>query len=686
MRARRIPVGRRVIMAALAAMCLDLVTPRAQTAAASGLTSPLPVTSHLSAVIRRGLVPSYDVVSFLGQQTGHVAGTVGNEGVVWSTTTGGATWTRSAVGPVQATALDFTSARVGWILGSPTNVHCPANGCPNVLYRTTSGGKRWQAALPLGAASRASLDLTAVDFLTAHLGYGLGDQGRCGRWIDCNTTLYRTLDGGQHWTAVPMHGFAPSSLQFLTTSLGFVGGFQCGAKVCHAAVLSTTDSGQSWAMRELPVPPYPESAASVHVDFVDPQHGWVLATPPEGTSMGGEFGPLFATRNGGRTWHVEQSTFTWGLQPDTGLYEPGFPLTITFASRTTGWIPVSAGASGGAGGVDVTTDSGRTWTRLGAYALWSMTSLTAAGPDRAWAVGSPKMGGPSFVVELSPNGSLRRQVLPALAPDAGIALTGPTTSLGIGLPSSPGAVLASQGGRSTWRQESVLSHVSVPQAIGVPAGRRGRKLGWVIAQMWPSKPVPSTQWAIWRTWDSGRTWDRVHQAASDLLGVSFFPHGQGIAIQSASFGGPNAAYVVTTHNGGVTWTRRAAAPVEGELMAAAFPSARTGYAATLQTGGQAFTVWTTTDGGLRWHILGTLPFGNGSPALLDFPTPRVGWLAVGSTLYRTHDSGQTWTKIFLGETVPTAISFLGSNRGAMVLPSGSVLRTSNGGQTWTRAS
>jgi hypothetical protein len=110
----------------------------------------------------------------------------------------------------------------------------------------------------------------------------------------------------------------------------------------------------------------------------------------------------------------------------------------------------------------------------------------------------------------------------------------------------------------------------------------------------------------------------------------------------------------------------------------------------------------TTDGGVNWTLLsmttlgnpppeagvGELPNGNGVAAMF-FIDEENGWLGLtspGENLFRTSDSGVTWTFVsVLDPGVPvTAIDFTDASHGTFTTPDGD-WTTSNGGDTWTPA-
>jgi photosystem II stability/assembly factor-like uncharacterized protein len=648
----------------------------AGTALGAGV-APLHVIASVAARLATAPVVTYTAVDFVDGRAGFVGGESGRRGAVWRTTDAGRTWHVAALGPVSPTALDFVDAMDGFALAAPTDMHCPADGCPNVVLATTDGGRAWHDALSEAAAASRSLFLNAIAFTTGREGYALGERHGCHGAITCNTGLYRTENGGRTWTALGLGGVLPTSVHFATATTGAVGGFACAQGDCRAVVLTTTDAGRRFTLRHLPLPPYPEdSVGSVDVDDTNAEDGFVLATPPGGTAMGGGFGPLLGTTDGGRTWTEEHASFAWGSAPRGAL--PGFPGDLAFTSARTGWLAVAAGAGSGVGGVDLTRDGGVHFSRIGGLQGWSITQVAPAGPHQAWAVGAPKLFGASFVVHLWSDGRTV-EALPAPAPEAAVALLDGGGALGVGLPAAPGAILARTGANAPWR---VVAHL--PVAALTPTIAAVRPPSGTTAAAWVEGEVQgTTTWAIWQSTDGGHRWRRVRVADHPWIGLAFFPGGLGVAVESSSFAGSSPARLVTTRDGGRTFVPGPPVPVGAELMAASFATARIGYVVTLDPGANEYTVWRTTDGAERWRRLGALPF-TGSTVLLDASGRGAVWLYADGDLDRSMDDGAEWTRATL-DAAPAAMSFLGPERGMLVGESTAPLTTADGGRVWSRA-
>jgi photosystem II stability/assembly factor-like uncharacterized protein len=314
-------------------------------------------------------------------------------------------------------SLQMTSAGTGWALRWTGN---PAVGSPHLVpARTTDGGHTWATVTPPGAgsllsslfssavlyalsSSRAWLAVTKgnatetgvnrtevyttanggrtwttsallkvpgfADFLTApdpHDGWLLEDLGAesAGGIIMAYAAIYRTADGGRHWSKVaatqapPGIGVSKSGipvqcdkagLVFTTPKVGWLAGAGSCPKVTYALRVSR-NGGTHWAGQSLGLPS--DSCVTYGCEVSDPQFfgrtGFVtLVRPPAA--------PFFLTSsNLGETWRTEALPSGGGTAP-----------RIQFFSPRDG-VLVSAGSQGVIGSTFYTTGSGgRSWTAV----------------------------------------------------------------------------------------------------------------------------------------------------------------------------------------------------------------------------------------------------------------------------------------------------------------------------------
>ncbi len=281
---------------------------------------------------------------------------------------------------------------------------------------TLDGGDSWLVRTPPGLATgtsdRSIAQLAAVSTADAWVSYAGVTSGS-------PQTLVATRDGGRQWTRV---GWLPSpncTLQFLTAKVGWCV-TTLGAMGSEAVtVYRTTDGGQHWTLKSASAsPPHSGTPGSLpvgcdkYVAFTAPTVGWAAFLCPIGLS------PIYESVDGGRTW-TRQSVAA--LPASYRLGSVGDDL----------WngAPVAVGAIAAAGltvedpGVRSlvyrSTDGGRTWSPVslpGTPRQWSVdvvtpttwklssgrTVLTTTDAGVSWVtvtsnLAFPVQGGPQYV-------------------------------------------------------------------------------------------------------------------------------------------------------------------------------------------------------------------------------------------------------------------------------------------------
>ncbi len=151
---------------------------------------------------------------------------------------------------------------------------------------------RWQEIF-----SPTTKDLRKVSFLDGRRGWVCGNRG----------AILKTTDGGNVWT-VQDAGIDKDiqDIFFLNERLGWSLAFEPFVDTLTwygTKILRTTNGGSTWANRQYAVSG--EFFSSIH--FLDSLRGW----------MGGEFGHIVRTSDGGATWfpaEVDSSNFAhWGI-------------------------------------------------------------------------------------------------------------------------------------------------------------------------------------------------------------------------------------------------------------------------------------------------------------------------------------------------------------------------------------
>lgn len=226
---------------------------------------------------------------------------------LFETRDGGTTWQPVADLPVLAPSwvcgLSVVNASVAYASG--TNEPFPTFNRPPRMMKTVDGGESWTA---WDMTPHASL-LVDTYFTSPDRGWVVGGQIQPGvpiegddEWAkrgNVKPVVLFTEDGGQTWVdrvadikdEFPL-GEWGWKIQFISDQVGFVAlenGFA-------AAILKTTDGGESWKRLEVKDP---QGNANLEgVGFVDENHGWVGGWG----SADFEQGSTSETKDGGVTW------------------------------------------------------------------------------------------------------------------------------------------------------------------------------------------------------------------------------------------------------------------------------------------------------------------------------------------------------------------------------------------------
>jgi photosystem II stability/assembly factor-like uncharacterized protein len=333
--------------------------------------------------------------------------------------------------------------------------------------------------------------------------------------------------------------------------------------------------------------------------MTSPTTGWTLRWIKWGVNDS----ELARTTDGGRTWTDVTPPAAAALLslPDT--------LTPVLLARDSehAWLALCcAGQTATSAGmlteVFSTSDGSRTWTEsepLHGPAYGGPASLSFTGPDDGWLLLTTDTAGPARFGQLyrTDDGGRRWALVAAGVPAScdPPSLTVATTSVAWIACGPPGPLLVSRDAGTHWAPQPLpRSAGAVPQFIG--------RTGFMTAG-------PASGLYLLVTHDLGRTWRRLPLpsgigAAPD---VRFLSASDGIVMPYVS-PGSRVPVVYVTVDGGRTWTAvpQGLHATDPELLGYDFVSTR---------------VW------FAWY-------GNQAQAR-----------AQASTIYRTDDSGRTWTAI-----------------------------------------
>jgi photosystem II stability/assembly factor-like uncharacterized protein len=263
-----------------------------------------------------------------------------NSGFLYRTTDGGITWKDADV-PFSRGDIHFLDEEHGWVLAD-LGVGAGSNAV--AVFQTTNGGETWEQtysndpndpnakdSLPL---SGIKSDIVPIDKNTAWVSGVIYAPGE--------VFLYRTDDGGQSWTQVPLVlpngaqnfelGIDDGQMKLVSARDGFIA-LRMSGESTQTAFYVTNDSGDSWTLTPIVIDGAGETeflsaqeailydgeqfyvtrdAARTWVsvapdiafgetfagmEFVNPMSGWVITLDPTTNHRS-----LYHTSDGGATW------------------------------------------------------------------------------------------------------------------------------------------------------------------------------------------------------------------------------------------------------------------------------------------------------------------------------------------------------------------------------------------------
>jgi photosystem II stability/assembly factor-like uncharacterized protein len=261
-------------------------------------------------------------------------------GVLWRTTDGGRSWSKSALatGPVEAASIagDSVWAAVPCSSGEP--------GCEPGIWRSTDRGTSWERV--------SSAPVIALSFGDPDHGWAITSSGAVAGGDE--SVLLSTSDGGRHWTqrATPCPPWtgAPAAITFPDATHGWLACDEdVGAGNALKAIVATSDGGESWQVRASS--PWPGKGPVIgRLGGNGYLHGLAMRASGVGMNWQGR-GITQKTMDGGVTWeNIPPGEF------DVTEASAGWMLD----DRT--WLMYLSNAADGMPAVEITTDAGATWT------------------------------------------------------------------------------------------------------------------------------------------------------------------------------------------------------------------------------------------------------------------------------------------------------------------------------------
>ena len=266
---------------------------------------------------------------------------VGAFGTILRSRDGGKSWQPQVSHTMEHLyGVHFAGTRHGWAVGRSGSI-----------VHTSNGGDTWEPQTAAG--DRPLFDVKALDSQRAWI---VGDWG----------TILATHDGGKSWETRSLdRDVILNALAWPDDQHGWIVG-EAGA------IIATTDGGTTWDDQVSGV-----EKTLFGVDFTDAQHGWAV----------GLDGLILRTTDGGHTWQVQH-----GDTAVAALEQVGFEQAMDNPSLYAVGVAGQRGyAVGDNGSVFATDDGGQTWHRkempAGANLRW-IRALSLVGGTHGLFVGA----------------------------------------------------------------------------------------------------------------------------------------------------------------------------------------------------------------------------------------------------------------------------------------------------------
>ena len=559
---------------------------------------------------------------------------VGEYGLVLSTTDRGTTWSVPA-GPApleRLVSVSFSGTDTGYVVGSIETPLYP--GLPSLppyfpssgsIYRTTDGGSTWEDQMPsaqgptMETVFDVPVDIAAV---TSDVAVAVG-------FVNTGTaigTIFRTTDGGGHWSKL-FPGAAPlRAVTFIDGSTGIAVGDGGG-------IFRTTDGGANWS----PIIS-PTGSDLYNVAFSGENDGIAF----------GIYGDCLTTNDGGVTWTLRPAPAV-SLWRTVAFPGPDLAIGIAFENYNgpTGPPPVYFGVQQA---LYRSTDRGATWeTITGSVETHSLRSVSFKDGENGVAVS--ERGG---ILKTTDGGATWRSL------DGGTLLAfarHPLTSVcyfppdNIVVAGMYGLVLHSPDGGTTWVEQSS----GTTQALYAVAFE-GPDAGYIVGD----------KGTILRTTDTGTHWmSQTTSYKNEFRGVDLFDPANAVVVGGSGI-------ILRTSDAGRNWDA-----VSGGTDQTWYDVALGGISGVAVGDGGAIA--RTTDGGITWHPAAA---GTTAPLLGVFLSGSGTGTAVGDvgTILRTTDAGANWTISPSGTSILLYdVAFIDDLVGTVVGGAGVMLRTVTGG-------
>jgi len=540
-------------------------------------------------------VRSLKKVIFTDKQHGWIGA---NDGIIFSTTNGGATWSEYDLGTLIKPqiaflfldALCFTSDKNGYALAGKLKA--------DYLFQTTDGGASWFVKDSLVSAT--AMRWYAIEFFGENNGVIVGDKKNIQKY---------TTDGGKTWTLSTAINDAffyyLRTVKWLsaTTVVAMGDGNEFNGLI--TPIYKSTDGGKNWVKKTQTV---------VNYDRVKDSY---FKNSNEGIGVGNNgFSKMYYTKtsDGGETWTPYTGDFAMGLTAVCGFGDVLYAL-------------------GSSAHIIKSTDFGSTWTMLPYKCPSVFSDIEFIGTK-----GFAACNDGDFYINDNGLGNSWR-----LAGQTGIWKTSDMAFISekIGfLQKDNNHIVKTTDGGATWRTvlaPSPFNARSLCGGISFPTPNTG--------YIWFSKD-DYANYLVYKTTDAGENWNQVYQASAPAAtgikgGVAFFDENTGFLA------GIKRWFRRTT-NGGQTWDTVIIKNIPSTISSGDCEDVEIIDNSTAYVVGSRF-ILKTTDKGANWTYIDHGMKGiDSSFNKIAFKDANTGYITSngssdGGMIYKTTDGGVSWS-------------------------------------------
>jgi len=487
-------------------------------------------------------------------------------------------------------------------------------------------------------------------------------------------TLYRSNDDAAHWAVVPeLAGHSIYDIEFGS-----------GASVYLAAdngVWTSADGGATWTQRDLGI----GANQQVFDIALDPSNA-AIVWAGVGDAFGQQSANVVRSTDGGLTW------------TDVTPPHPAMSCTqiAVDPANSSNAVAVFGGAFGG-GEVWVTADGGATWTDRSA-GLPANPMHAAAYVGSRILVGGGQLFGSQYVglYASSDAGATWTKLDDASWPLAVV------TAIAVD-PNDPQTILAATDGAGINRSEDGGATWQV--GIGGSTGLSAQSVRFAPGSS-AQVLVGASSLGVYRSTDGG---DHFGPASTGISELNLFaidtsptdPNQLAVAFQGSNNGG-----VLTSSDGGATWSAEPVPPTrysnvrfapDGTLYAmSSGPSTIAPEGLYRRNGDGSWTGIGPDQGPLYESDLVAIEFSRTDPSLIFLGGADFGVAGNQSTIWRSADAGQSWDKVYMGGEGDkfVDVQIVGGSQdqvlvaaydGYLAEQSGGAARSTDGGATWEPA-